>query len=370
MLTRSKEFTPVLNVLTPDLEPRGTLPSFASLTVKMSFFDVGHFEFTLPATPRTRELLQAKRVVDFGQDGQLAGIIRGIHRTLGPGGVTLRVYGPLLKGLMAGRRALPSDDPELLGWDVASGTVGSIMAHYVTNHAISPVQAVRRIPLLQLAPGIERIGMETVAKARFDLLSDVLRSVGQYASVGWDIVIAGEDHYEFQALAPVDRTSESDDPLVLSTAFKNISTAEADTDLTDYANTVYALGEGEYEHRLYQVYYAGDEPVSGWDRFETVADCGNESSIARLRDLALQKMDALEQTESMTLELMAGRTDARVGDLLTVALPEIDAAYDLLLTEMEIHMQGARTTRTVTLGKPPRTLEGQLQRTRRLSNIT
>lgn len=367
-LTDMKQPT-VINVLDDMLNPIGILEQYSSLTLSPSFFDVGSFEITLPMSDEALSLVQEDRIVEFGTGGQLAGIIVGIGKALNSPGRQMRVFGPLLNGLMKRRVVVPSDDPELLGWDVASGTVGSIMAHYVNDHAIAPIIPARKIPLLRLAQGIERVGMVTVAKARFDDLNDVLTSVAQYASVGWRIVIT-DGALEFQALNSVDRTQDSDAPLIISTAFKNIATADSTIDKTDYANTVYALGEGQYENRLYQVYYSDDQSVSGWARCETVADCGNEPSVTRLRELAMQKIEELEKYNSLTLQLIPGQVGANLGDMPTLYIPEIDIRYDLLITALKLTWSGMQKRIEVTLGKPPRTLTGQLQRTRRLQNIT
>lgn len=359
-----------ISVYSLALDPIGIVESFSACTLRLNFFSVGSFEIELPSTPRMIDLLQKNRIIDFGANGEIAGIIEGVWKNLRPTGVTLRIYGSMLNGLMRRRMVVPSDDPALLGWDVASGTVGSIFAHYVTNHAIAPSQIGRIGPLLRLAPGIEKVGMKTVQKARFQPVYEVLQGVAQFATTGWRIVIASDSMYEFQALSVVDRTAESDNPLVLSTANQNISTADYGTDMTDYANAVYALGEGSYENRLYQVYYPNDDPVSGWERCETVVDCGNEDSLSRLRDLALQKIADLEKTDSMTLQVIVGKADVNLGDMVTVELPEIGARYDLVITEMVITRRGGSSDIGITLGKPPRTLTNQLQRASRLQNIT
>lgn len=355
-------------ILGIDLEPLGIVENYTTLTLKPSFFGIGSFEMSVPATPQLKALLDVNLLIDFGLEGELVGIIEGIAINLTSLGARLRIYGPMLDGIMRRRVVVPSDDKELLGWDVAEGTVGRIMAHYVTDHAITPIQPTRSFPLLKLAHNIDDVGMDTVAKARFGLVSDTIQSVAQFASVGWRIIIAG-DHYEFEALDPVDRTENSENPLVLSTMFKNIKTADTELDKTDFANTVYALGDGEYENRLHQVFYTDDVPVAGWDRFETVADCGNEPSIARLREIALQKIADLEQTQSLMLQLNSLSSDAHLGDFITIYLPEINAFYDLIISEMTITWQGSTTQVGLTLGRPPRTLVSQLQRARKLSNI-
>lgn len=359
-----------LFVLTNNLDAVGAIDQYKSLTLAQKFFDVGSFDLTVPARPYG--FVQRDQIIDFGQAGEVAGIIQGLTRTVSSNGDELRIYGSLLDGLLRRRIVVPDDDPAKYGWDVASGTAGDIMAHYVNLHAVTPSQPARAIPNLRIMNGISNIGIETVAKARFDNLADVISELAVYASLGWRIVISGEK-LEFQAVEPADRTAQSDNPLILSPSFGNVSLTTAGTDATGYANSVYALGDGEYEDRLYQVYYSGGNTITGWRRSEVVADCGNEDSIERLKELALQKIADLEQTDSIRTSLIPGASNARLGDMCTFMLRSadgVDITYDLVISEMTTTWTGASLRIEVTLGRPPHTLTSQFSRTLRLSNIT
>lgn len=359
----------MLSVLDDSLNPIGLLDAYTSLTLIQRFYGVGSFDVSIPDHENRYQYIEKDQIIDFGHGGMAAGIIEGVERPFTHLGQTLRLFGPTLDGLMKRRIIVPSDDPSLLGWDVASGTAGSIMAHYVNDHAINPLQPTRKIPYLYLQEGIEQIGLETVAKGRFDVLADLLQEVGQYASVGWRIILTGNG-MEFQALPTVDRSSSSDNPLILSTTFQNVSSGSYSVDATDYANAVYALGAGEYENRLVQVYYPNDETISGWFRRETVADCANEESVLHLKEIALQKIAELEQTDTLMLELIPGAADVHLGDMVTVSLPAVGAVFDLVITETNQTWQSANTTQNITLGRPPRTLTTQLNRVKRLRGVT
>lgn len=359
--------TPI-SVFSPELEPLGVLEEVTALSLRLRFFAPGDFSLELPATPRARALLCIENVLAFGPGGAHACVIEAVEHRLGALGTTLRVSGCTLGGLLRRRLAVPPDDPALLGWDVAEGSAGAILAHYVQAHAIAPAQPQRALPRLSLMPGIEAVGIETVEKARFQPLDEVLEGVAQYAGIGWRIAIVGEG-YQFQALPAVDRTEGGDAPLLLSTALGNIASAEAGSDFSEVANAVYALGEGAYENRLYQVYYPEDQLVTGWQRREQAVDCGNEPSLARLRALAAQRLADRARTDWLIVRLIPGRAAVSLGDIVTVDLPEIGARYDLLITELRSSVRGAQRQLEATLGRPPRTLTGRLEAARRLRNV-
>ena len=92
--------------------------------------------------------------------------------------------------------------------------------------------------------------------------------------------------------------------------------------------------------------------------------------MVRLRELSLQKIADLEKYQSLTLQIIPGMVSANLGDMPTVYLPEIGASYDLVITDLRLTWNGMQRRIEVTLGKPPRTLTSQLQRARRLQNIT
>lgn len=369
MIRTSMKRPQSIGVLSLQLETLGIIDQYSSLTIKPSFFGVGSYEISFPATKQVRELIEPYAVLTFGRDaGGVAGIVEGIEKSLTKEGVKYRVFGNLLDGIAKWRQVVPSDDPELYGWDVASGTAGTIMAHYVNDHIIAPSYG-RSIPGIRMMDNIGLIGPETVAKGRFEFVSDKLYEVAQYTNVGWQFAIT-DDRIEFQAMAAVDRTGNSDNPLILSPKFQNISSATETIDYTEYSNTVYALGDGEYQDRLQQVYYSGDQTISGWARRETVVDCGNEDDLSRLKEVALQKITELEKVNSLTLEVNRGKVDTTVGEIVTVRVDEIDVLYSLMITDMTISWSASNVQVSLTLGRPPKTLTGQLQREQRLKNIT
>ena len=371
-----------LNVLDSDLQSIGAVKRFSSLTIQESFFGVGTWEAEMPLTAKNAALMETFRFVEFNTGTGLAGIVERVERSVDTNGGKIRARGSLLDGIARWRVVVPPDDADQHGWDTAQGTVGEIMSHYINAHLVNPLYSDRKIPRLAVALNNLNVGEQSVAMGRFESVSDVIEDLGKDTRVGWRIrlqrledALTGSWSYQmvFETLPSIDRTNGTDSPIVLSVAGRSVEKAVFTRDASNYFNTAYALGKGEFEDRFSLAVSNEDILPAGLFRREVAVDCGNEDDPARIRSVAMQRISDMAQTDTLEISTIpvGSAKNMQVGDIVTVNGRDLwISAMDMLVAQIQRRITSSGESQSVVLGRAPVTFTSKFRQYERLKTTT
>src|SRR5690625_5223908 len=91
--------------------------------------------------------------------------------------------GYTLDGLMSRRITVP---PVHTSHDRRQGNAELVMKHYVQNNFIDPVDPNRQMPMLEIAPVLNR-GSDIKWESRYKNVAEELENIGQIGNLGWTV---------------------------------------------------------------------------------------------------------------------------------------------------------------------------------------
>jgi len=327
-----------LRVMTPGFEPLGEIARYTSLTITRRHFGVGEFQMTVPrGAAFARELAIDRMLIPVGAPHK-ALLIESLAYSEAKDEITAK--GCTLDGITKRRLAVPpptADDT--FGWDripepgLPDVPAETVLKHFARNNLAEPPDAKRAVPGLAVAPDLGR-GIAMRGQARFDALDALLKSLAEYADLGWTITP------DFQGKRLVFDVSPGRDlavgnpgatHVILSLGVGNVSEMTHTLDAASLRNTAYVGGSGEDEERLI---LAVGEGFEGLSRRETWVDGGSVDLPEELVAVGQRKLTQSEVKNTMqgavlrhgafryerdynlgdrvTLQGSTGRLDARV----------------------------------------------------------
>jgi len=336
-----------LRVLTPELELLGEIDDYESLIFTRVYHGIGSFELHINLNKPNASLLQKGRLIMLSPTK--VGIIKHYEVAIsedGAGGETLKVTGPALSGILKQRVTVP---PVGQAYDRLTALAETVMRHYVTANAISPVDSSRAFTMLINSPDLTRGGQLTW-QSRYKQLDEELEAIALASGLGWVVKLDLEQgKWVFDVLQGRDLTSTQDTlpPVIFSVDYDNIESQQyVDSDL-NYRNVGYVGGQGEGEEREIVVVGTG----TGLARHEVFIDARDigegsedpppspEQITARLIARGDQKLAEYAKLQTFEAQILthgpfAYGTDWDLGDIVTVQNRKWGVTLDARITEV------------------------------------
>lgn len=358
---------PSIRIIDNSFEPHGYISNYESLQFERRLWEIGNFTLQVNLQNQSAAELKEGRIIILGNNK--AGFITGIDDVDGKKGTVRKATGQQLKGIVAQRITVPGQlaDTQYYGYDRYPGAEDpdepseSVIKYYISTHMVNPENAARQFPNLIIAPDQLR-GLVMRWSSRFEGLDAVLKGIGEYSQMGYDILPdLSSDCFVFDVIPLRDRTAGSENPIVFSTAFGNVEDVRYSASIKNWANAGYVGGAGEDEDRLIQTVYEDDTPVTGWDRRETWLDCGNIDLVDDLLFEGKHKLKDKKKTEGISGTVLdtgpfVYLRDWDIGDLVTVQSKHLGVTADLQITGVKETYEKGKTELSVTFGDRPKTI--------------
>ena len=341
----------------------GEIKTAESVQFRRDIYGGGGFEIHLnPAKRNVEHLVKRDNVVMLNGDPHKCGIIEDfrIKRDGNLCSATVYAFSPL-KSLASRRIVVPPDDfqvPDSLGFDRANGNAETVLKHYVSRHLASPFDANRKIANLTVAPNKNR-GVQCDWQARYSPLAEELRSIGEYADMGFEIYADLTNlRWVFDLIPGTDRTVTQSivSPVTFKTEYQNLAGYKYAADAENLKTTGYAGGRGQNENR--EIFTAG-AGVSGLNRREVFLECGGAADMTELEYYAWLKMTGFGEKISLEAAVLPGRIfvyerDFFLGDRVTLCVAELGITAPSKVSEVkEIFEPEGRDAVEITLGAIP-----------------
>lgn len=271
-----------IRIFTPDTELLGEISNYESLFFVRSFHGIGDLELRINRYKNHTDTLRKGNVIVVGNDAHKAYEIA--HREIeidSDGKLTENwlIKALELKAVTSRRPTLP---PDHTAQDNRSGSAETVMKHYVSRNVVNPVDPMRKVSEIVLAPDQLR-GSHITWQSRLKSLGEDLTEISQLSGVGWNTRVDYDlRKWVFDVVIGRNRSvnQTENSPVIFSPQFGNIRNMHyVESDL-DYYNVAYVAGQGE-----------------GVDRRIIVV--GNATGLAR-RELYVDARDIAEETDDET----------------------------------------------------------------------
>ncbi|WP_010305432.1 siphovirus ReqiPepy6 Gp37-like family protein [Kurthia senegalensis] len=375
-----------LRVIDVDFNLYGEVPKYESLQIVNNLFGIGSIELKINRYMPKADLLEVDRII-FPLN-RTDTPFQILHREieLDEGGKATEnwvIKAVPLKAWLSDRLILP---PTHTANQNKSGNAETVMKHYVNISAVNPIDTKRIIPKLVIAADLKR-GDNISRSARFDTLSDELKTIGELTQIGWNISLDIENkRFVFDIIEGLNRVASQTDrpPVVFSTEFKTLESLEYTESKLDYKNTAVVAGQGEGVNRKVIIL---NDTNSGFDRKEIYIDArdvadtdtdeeGNEfprpeaDVIADLTDRGNEKLaEHLQEifvNGQITNTIFRYGYDWFNGDTVTLEHKDWGIALDAQITQVkEIHEVGRAYKVEVVFDKDIPTFVDKISRTLR-----
>jgi len=260
-----------IRVYTPDLTLLQETDNYQSLQFERSHFGVGDFEIHINMHLHGADAFEKGNFIVLDKQAHKAGVIMTKEVALDVSGKATENFmltGYTLDGLMSRRITVP---PVHTSHDRRQGNAELVMKHYVQNNFIDPVDPSRRLPMLEIAPVLNR-GSQIKWESRYKNVAEELENIGQIGNLGWTVYadIPGRK-FIFDVVEGMDLTQENADgnhPVFFSPDFSTVESQNFVNSDQELRNVGYVGGQGEGVDR--KIIELGK--TSGLDRIEEFID--------------------------------------------------------------------------------------------------
>lgn len=363
-----------IRVIDPEFNPLDFISDYISFQFERKLFEVGSFELHLHPRPEDIDALKDGNIIFT--DSRHAGIITDVQASCDKSGVKLIVKGKQLKGILSQRVTVPDkrENGAYFGYvrypDKASPDVPSetIIKAYVDSQAVNPADENRKFPRLVLMPDLWR-GVEMRWSSRFERLDETLKKIGEYSGMGYDILLdTAQERFLFDVIEKKDKTLGSDDPIVFSADFGNISDVKYKSDSKSLINAAYVGGAGEDEERFILTVFPSANAPTGFERRELWLDCGSIDTPDALIYEGQHKLADKKRSESVTAAVLDSGPfiygqDWDLGDVVTVQSKRLGVELDSQITAVKETFEQKKTSVSVTFGSKSKTLLDEIRKT-------
>jgi len=347
--------------MTDDFRPLGEIKKYSSLQLTRSWHGIGSIELRINRyLPNVDKLIRNRIIFPHNRLDQ-GFVIRHKEIELDENGKATEnwiIRAPSLKSWLAQRITYP---PAHTAYDNKQADAETVMRHYVTNNAIAPVDASRKIPDLVLEENQLR-GESVNWQSRYKNLSEELTEISTLSGLGWNVEIdpvgkqfvfrveEGKNRTAGQALIP---------PAIFSPEFGTLqSLSYVESDL-DYQNAAIVAGQGEGVDR--RIVHIGDS--AGLDRYELFVDARDVEEETQPEEgdsvprppteieadlinrgnqkLAEHQQEIYLEGQALPVSRLVYGKDYDLGDMITLQNKEWGVTMDARITEVkEIYEPG------------------------------
>ena len=315
------------------------IDDYESLIFIRRFFKVGEFEMQININKQHTDKLMDGNLILLDSKLNKVGIIMHRENSYDQNGEptdTLIIKGPTLKGVMSRRLIAPSVNSN--GYDTQTGSIETILKAFVNNNVVNPIEAARKIPQVDIATDKQR-GKQDKWRGRFEVLSDKLSEIGEYAEIGWDVTLnTANNKWLFDVIEGRDITVDQEilPPVIFSIDFNSIKGRHYIESSLNHKNVAYCGGKGDDENRLVQ--QIGE--VSGFSRMETFLDCSSVVDITELKTIGNQKLDELKKVKSFEVQIIPYGSfnyeqDYDLGDIITAQDRKLNLTMNARIIEFK-----------------------------------
>lgn len=306
-----------IRVYTPKMQLLDEVDNYQSLQFERSFYGVGKFELHINMHLEGAESFEKGNLIVLDKQAHKAGIIMSKEVELdenGKASENFKLTGYSLDGLISRRITVP---PVHTSHDRRSGSAELVMKHYVINNFIDPVNSERKMPLLEVAPNLNR-GKQIKWESRYKNVAEELEVIGQIGDLGW-VVYADIPRKKliFDVVESKDLTqgnTQGNSPVFFSPDFSTVESQNFVNSDHELRNVGYVGGQGEGVDR--KIIILGN--TSGWNRIEEFIDArdvGTEDEESeeelteeeieqRLIERGIQKMREMQTILSFEAEIL------------------------------------------------------------------
>lgn len=343
-----------IRIISPNFELLGEIDDYESLQFIRRFYKVGEFELHINANKINTDILTENNLILLGNHFNKVGIIMHRENEVDENGETtdtLIIKGPTLKGIMSRRLIVPPTGGN--GYESHSGPTETILKNFVSNNIVNPTDADRKVPQVVIATDQGR-GKQDSWRSRFEVLSDKLAEIGEYAQIGWDVILDIENsQWVFDVFEGRNMTVNQDTlpPVIFSTDFDNIKNQHFVQSSIGTSNVGYAGGKGDEADRLIQK--IGN--TTGFERIESFLDCSNADNTTELLTMGQQKLNELKRILTFEFQLIPDNTfkyeeDYDLGDFVTAQSKKWGITMDCQIVELTEVYEAGGTSLEATFG--------------------
>ncbi|MFL0197009.1 siphovirus ReqiPepy6 Gp37-like family protein [Clostridium sp. WILCCON 0269] len=328
-----------IRIIDKDFNLLGEIDDYESLQFIRRFYKVGEFELHINVNKNNTDMLQEDNLILLGSSFNKVGIIMHRENSYDQNGEptdALIIKGATLKGIMARRLIVPPVNGN--GYDSQTGSIETILKAFVNNHVVNPTDIARKIPQVTIAQDQQR-GNQDKWRSRFEVLSDKLDEIGEYATIGWDVTLdITNNTWVFDVIVGRNLTVNQDTlpPVIFSVDFNSINSRHYISSSLNAKNVGYAGGKGDDVDRLIQ--QIGE--VEGLARIETFLDCSQAEDVTELTTQGQQKLDELQKVESLEVGIIPEGSfvygqDYDLGDFITAQDRKLGITMNAQIIELK-----------------------------------
>lgn len=310
-----------IRIIDKDFNLLAEIDDYESLIFIRRFYRVGEFELHININKQNTDKLIDGNLILLGNKLNKVGIIMHRENAYDQNGETtdtLVIKGPTLKGICSRRLIVPTANN---AYGSFTGSQESIMKYFVDKNCINPIDTARKIENLVIAENKNR-GLQDKWRSRYENLADKLAEIGEYSSLGWDIILDfNSNNFVFDVIQGKNLTTDQDNlpPAIFSVDFNSIKNRHYIESSLNHKNIGYIGGKGENENRIIQ--QLGE--ASGFNRIETFIDCSSAEDIIELKILGEQKLNEFKKIKSFEVQIIpygsfSYEQDYNLGDIVTV----------------------------------------------------
>lgn len=269
-------------------------------------------------------------------------------------------------GLFHMRIALPPPhELPLSGTDshhVINGDAETAMRELVDNNVGPSAPTERQFPNLVIAANQNR-GVSRKWQARFETIAEKLNSWCELSDLGFEVQYdAANDQHTFTVLEGSDHSAKVE----FSVRLDNVESQAWVRNASDLLSFAWVAGQGEGTARDMDSTFTGITEPTGKDRRELFVDARDLETAADLPARGDEKLAERRLEESFEFNLAeAGpfsyKKDFDLGDSITVRNDVWGLEKTKRIDEVITRIEGDRTQRILTLGKPAKDIVNRVQ---------
>ncbi|WP_418302179.1 siphovirus ReqiPepy6 Gp37-like family protein [Lysinibacillus fusiformis] len=340
-----------IRILSLNMDILAEIDNYESMFFNRSWSDIGTIELRINRHIKYANTLLKNNLILIGANWNKVFIIKHREIELDEGGKVTEnwiIKGYSLKSIVAQRITIPS---EHIAYDKKSGSMETIMKHYVNQNIVNPSNPSRKIPQLVIAPDKQR-GLHGSYSSRFKNLADEISTLSLVSGLGWDVILDLQNkRWIFDVIEERHLTvgQSINPPVIFSPQFESLKSLHYTQSELNYKNLAIVAGQGEgAERRIIEV---GDHTST--DRHEVFIDArdiaeidenqqiiSQEHIIEALIDRGKQQLKEFMQEEYLEGQILTNspfkyQMDYDLGDVITIQNSDWHISMDAQITDIK-----------------------------------
>lgn len=326
-------------------------------------YEVGSFNFSVPATEANIKLISAERILlvdDFYWCTITGFKFEDSSRK------KITITGKQLTCWLNRRVIIPPINYEYgkpMGYEAVNGSTETIMKYAVQKHMVNPAEEARKIYGLEIARDLQRGNAEDAYMYRYVPLNTVIFTVGKAAKLGAKIIgNPNKCRFVFDVIPQTDRTvgQSKNMPLILQVSRGNLESSAYTYDESDSYNTFYCIRSDSSEEweQFVQTYCLDNNKKIGLQRCETSltisVDSDSDDEYFEFEAMSKKEMEKyrpIENLKAVMSRKLQYRKDYALGDVATVILAFAGIKADMEIISVETTTTESNTVCVATFGE-------------------